>query len=159
MLFQYALIAMLLSTCSQDMLFFHHMQIARAHSIQKSCLVNLIIIIINYIQFNVVFQTAVLCQFAGGNGSDCDYATAFRALEERNSNDSMDELYDFIWDVTLLEYIVSMHAKRGELSRTRRALEIISRVEININNNEEILREARASRRSRFLRHLCSVFL
>jgi hypothetical protein len=32
----------------------------------------------------------------------------------------MDELYDFIWDVTLIEYIVSMHAKRGEVSRKRR---------------------------------------
>ena len=104
-------------------------------------------------------QTAVLCQFAGGSGSDCDYATAFRSLEERNSCDAMDELYDFIWDVTLLEYIASMHAKRGELSRKRRALDIISKVETNINNNEEILRAARATRRAAFLRYLCSVFL
>jgi integrator complex subunit 8 len=71
----------------------------------------------------------------------------------------MDELYDFIWDVTLLEYIVSMHAKRGEFSRKRIALDIITQVEININNNEEILREARATRRSAFMRYLCSVFL
>ena len=104
-------------------------------------------------------QAAVLCQFVGGNGGDCDYATAFRSLEERNSNDAMDELYDFIWDVTLLEYIVSMHAKRGEFSRKRIALDIITQVEININNNEEILREARATRRSAFMRYLCSVFL
>ena len=40
----------------------------------------------------------------------------------------MDELYDYLWDVTLLEYIVSMHAKRGEFSRKRRALDIITQV-------------------------------
>ena len=45
------------------------------------------------------------------------------------------------------------------LSRKRKALETISQLEINTNNNEEILREARATRRSAFLRYMAAAFL
>ena len=99
--------------------------------------------------------TVVLCQFV----SDSDYPTAFRSMEDRCSNDAMDDMYQFMWDVTALEYAVSMHTKRGELSRKKKALDTISQLEINTNNNEEILREARSSRRNAFLRYLSSVFL
>lgn len=101
--------------------------------------------------------TVVLCQFLGTDSAD--YPTAFRSLEDRGSNDCMDDMYPFLWDVTALEYTVSMHTKRGELSRKRKALETISQLEINTNNNEEILREARATRRSAFLRYMASAFL
>ena len=101
--------------------------------------------------------TVVLCQFLGTDSAD--YPTAFRALEDRGSNDCMDDMYPFLWDVTALEYTVSMHTKRGELSRKRKALETISQLEINTNNNEEILREARATRRSAFLRYMAAAFL
>ena len=40
--------------------------------------------------------TVVLCQFV----SDTDYPTAFRSLEDRSSNDAMDAMYQFMWDVT-----------------------------------------------------------
>ena len=101
--------------------------------------------------------TVVLCQFLGTDSAD--YPTAFRSLEDRGSNDCMDDMYPFLWDVTALEYTVSMHTKRGELSRKRKALETISQLEINTNNNEEILREARATRRSAFLRYMAASFL
>ena len=101
--------------------------------------------------------TVVLCQFLGTDSAD--YPTAFRSLEDRGSNDCMDDMYPFLWDVTALEYTVSMHTKRGELSRKRKALEAISQLEINTNNNEEILREARATRRSAFLRYMAAAFL
>jgi integrator complex subunit 8 len=101
--------------------------------------------------------TVVLCQFLGTDSAD--YPTAFRSLEDRGSNDCMDDMYPFLWDVTALECAVSMHTKRGEFSRKRRALETISQLEINTNNNEEILREARATRRSAFLRYMASSFL
>jgi len=99
--------------------------------------------------------TVVLCQFV----SDTDYPTAFRSLEDRSSNDAMDAMYQFMWDVTALEYAVSMHTKRGELSRKKKALDTIGQLEINTNNNEEILREARTSRRSAFMRYLASLFI
>lgn len=100
-------------------------------------------------------ESMVLCQYQ----SEVDYVTAFKALEERNSFDAMDSLYAFVWDVTILEYAVSMHNKKGEMSRKRKALETISQLEINTNNNEEILREAQAARRSSFLRYMAANYL
>lgn len=58
-------------------------------------------------------QSAILCQFL----DKADYATAFRCLQERSCNDAMDSLYPCIWDITLLEYIVHLHHKRGETQR------------------------------------------
>ncbi|CAG5956349.1 unnamed protein product [Menidia menidia] len=46
-------------------------------------------------------QVAVLCQFL----REVDYMTAFKALQEQNSHDAMDSFYDYIWDVTILEYL------------------------------------------------------
>ena len=71
----------------------------------------------------------------------------------------MDSLYPFLWDVTILEYAVSMHNKKGEISRKKKALDTISQLEINTNNNEEILREAQAARRSAFLRYMAANYL
>jgi integrator complex subunit 8 len=59
------------------------------------------------------FQSALLCQLL----EEIDYATAFRCLQERGCNDAMDSLYPFIWDVTLLEFIIQLHHKRGETQR------------------------------------------
>lgn len=100
-------------------------------------------------------ESMVLCQFQ----SEVDYVTAFKSLEERNGFDAMDGLYPFLWDVTILEYAVSMHNKKGELSRKRKALETISQLEVNTNNNEEILREAQAARRSSFLRYMAANYI
>lgn len=45
----------------------------------------------------------VLCQFF----DEPDYATAFKAIQEKTiSHDAMDLYYDYIWDITLLEYLV-----------------------------------------------------
>lgn len=58
-------------------------------------------------------QAAILCQFL----DEVDYATAFRCLQERSCNDAMDSLYQFMWDVTMLEFIIQLHHKRGETHR------------------------------------------
>ena len=90
---------------------------------------------------------------------DPDYTVCFKHLEERRSNDGMDLLYGNVWDVTVLEYAVSMHNKRGEQARRRKALEKIGSLEINTNNNIEILRETSNFKRSNFMRVLCLNFL
>lgn len=100
-------------------------------------------------------EAMILCQFQ----SEVDYVTAFKALEERNGFDAMDGLYEYLWDVTILEYAVSMHNKKGEMSRKKKALEMVSQLEINTNNNEEILREAQAARRSAFLRYMAANYI
>ena len=47
-------------------------------------------------------QVAVLSQFL----DEIDYATAFKALQERNTYDAMDTYYVCIWDISILEYLV-----------------------------------------------------
>jgi hypothetical protein len=91
--------------------------------------------------------------------SDVDYSTAFKCLEERGCNDVMDGIYDCLWDVTMLEYAVSMHTKRGELSRKKLTLEKVGSLEVNTNNNVEILRETSTCKRAKFLRVMCRHFL
>ena len=85
---------------------------------------------------------------------------SFKALEERTGcNDAMDVVYDSLWDVTILEYAVSMHTKRGEHSRRRHSLANIGALEVNTNNNVEILRETANLKRFSFMRALCKNFL
>ncbi|KAM6373255.1 integrator complex subunit 8 isoform 2-T2 [Alca torda] len=58
-------------------------------------------------------QVAILCQFL----REVDYKTAFKALQEQNSHDAMDSYYEYIWDVTILEYLTYLHHKRGETDK------------------------------------------
>ena len=91
----------------------------------------------------------------------------------------MDGVYDKLWDVTVLEYAVSMHTRRGDQSRKKLALEKVQMscdsfrerekdiivnfqvgsLEVNTNNNPEIQAENSASKRSKFLRVMCRHFL
>merc|ERR1739838_263215 len=87
---------------------------------------------------NCYTQAAILCQFQ----EVMDYATALRCLQERNCVDAMDAYYNCLWDVSLVEFIISMHQKRGEIQRRDQAMKIMGLLEINSNNNEEIQREA-----------------
>lgn len=67
-------------------------------------------------------QATVLCQFL----DEIDYGIVFKNLSEKSSNftDAMDAYYSCIWDTTLLEFIVNLHAKRGEHSRKLEAVGI-----------------------------------
>jgi len=87
-----------------------------------------------------------------------DYSVGFTQLEERQSNDAMDSLYPVLWDVTLLEYAVSMHTKRGEYARRRKALKQIGALEVNASNNVEILRAIQQEKSQSLLRTMCLHF-
>lgn len=65
-------------------------------------------------------QAAVLYQFM----DEIDYGTAFKCLSEKSINftDAMDAYYPCIWDVTMLEFIVNMHNKKGEHARKQQAV-------------------------------------
>ncbi|KAG8230393.1 hypothetical protein J437_LFUL009866 [Ladona fulva] len=94
---------------------------------------------------------AVLCQFL----EEVDYVTAFKSLGERGGStaDAADaHLASCVWDITLLEFLVHLHAKRGEIQRKQQAIKVIGLLELNSNNNEEIQREAANIRKARFLR-------
>ncbi|EDW00928.1 integrator complex subunit 8 [Drosophila grimshawi] len=102
-------------------------------------------------------QATVLCQFL----EEIDYGIVFKNLSEKSSNftDAMDAYYSCIWDTTLLEFIVNLHAKRGEHSRKLEAISMMGTLELNANNNEEIRRESAMVRKSRFLRALAKQYL
>lgn len=103
-------------------------------------------------------QAAVLCQFL----EETDYATAFKSLGDVKSSscsDSMDSYYNCIWDITILEFLVHLHSKRGEHQRKHQAMRVLGLLELNANNNKEIQREAANLRKSRFLRALARQFV
>lgn len=76
-----------------------------------------------------------------------------------NAVDSMDAYYSCIWDGTLLEVAVALHARRGEGGRRARAVTAIGALELNANNSEDIQREAAAIRRARLLRALTNQYV
>ena len=45
-----------------------------------------------------------------------------------STGDAMDGVYDKMWDVTVLEYAVSMHTRRGDQSRKKLALEKVNKI-------------------------------
>ncbi|XP_076035651.1 integrator complex subunit 8 isoform X2 [Oratosquilla oratoria] len=106
-------------------------------------------------RLNCYTQAAILCQFL----ETIDYSTALRCLQERNSVDAMDAYYNCLWDVTLIEFIINMHQKRGEIQRRDKAMAVIGLLELNSNNNEEIQREAAKVRKHRFLRAMAKQYL
>ena len=88
-----------------------------------------------------------------------NYALAFKALSERNCNDSCDDLYECIWDTTLLEFLINLHHRRGEVERKTKAVQLMGQLEINSNNSEPVLKEAADLRRGRLLRIFARTYL
>lgn len=100
-------------------------------------------------------QAALLCQLM----DEPDYGAAFKSLNERQCQDSCDSLYEHVWDVTLLEFLVHLHSRRGELESRQKALRCMGLLELNASNNEEIQREAANLRRGHFLRVMARQYL
>ncbi|XP_029447593.1 integrator complex subunit 8 isoform X1 [Rhinatrema bivittatum] len=99
-------------------------------------------------------QVAILCQFL----REVDYKTAFKALQEQNSHDAMDSYYDYIWDVTILEYLTYLHHKRGETDKRQIAIKAIGQTELNANNPEEVLQFAAQRRKKKFLQAMAKLY-
>jgi len=78
------------------------------------------ITIVSVICFSVcmISQAVVLCQFL----TEVDYSMAFGMAHEKTTNDSSDSLYGFIWDLTVLEFLINLHAKRSETSKRLQAV-------------------------------------
>uniref|UniRef100_A0A8C1HSD6 Integrator complex subunit 8 n=1 Tax=Cyprinus carpio carpio TaxID=630221 RepID=A0A8C1HSD6_CYPCA len=100
-------------------------------------------------------QVAVLCQFL----REVDYMTAFKALQEQNSHDSMDSFYDYIWDVTILEYLTCILFKEDPISdQHESAIKAIGQTELNSSNPEEVLQLAAQKRKKKFLQALAKLY-
>ncbi|XP_072936114.1 integrator complex subunit 8 [Epargyreus clarus] len=102
-------------------------------------------------------QAAALAQLP----DEPDYAAAFKCFAEKTNNacDAMDAYYGCVWDGTLLEVAVALHARRGEGGRRARAVRAAGALELNANNSEDIQREAAATRRARLLRALTNQYV
>lgn len=100
-------------------------------------------------------QAVALCQMT----KNLNYTIAFKQLNERVCNDCCDDIYECIWNVTLLEYIINLHTKRGEIERRTKVIQLIGQLELNENNPEDILREAEHVRRGRFFRIMSNKYL
>uniref|UniRef100_UPI00398F28C5 integrator complex subunit 8 isoform X2 n=1 Tax=Pristiophorus japonicus TaxID=55135 RepID=UPI00398F28C5 len=99
-------------------------------------------------------QVAILCQFL----REVDYMTAFKALQEQNSHDAMDSYYDYIWDITILEYLTHIHHKRGETDKRQIAIKAIGQSELNSSNPEEVLHLAAQKRKKKFLQAMAKLY-
>ena len=55
----------------------------------------------------------ILCQFL----SKTDYVVAFAMSSTSFSSEAWSGLYEFVWDVTILEYLVNHHTAKGELAK------------------------------------------
>lgn len=102
-------------------------------------------------------QAAILCQFL----DETDYGLAFKSITEKtySFSDAMDAYYGCIWDVTLLEFIINMHSKKGEHKRKLQAISYMGLLELNANSNDEIKREAATARKVKFLRSLAKQYM
>uniref|UniRef100_A0A4W6DU11 Integrator complex subunit 8 n=1 Tax=Lates calcarifer TaxID=8187 RepID=A0A4W6DU11_LATCA len=101
-------------------------------------------------------QVAVLCQFL----REVDYMTAFKALQEQNSHDAMDSFYDYIWDVTILEYLTQYIQYYLQFITEKRqiAIKAIGQTELNTSNPEEVLQLAAQKRKKRFLQAMAKLY-
>ena len=90
---------------------------------------------------------------------EVNYQLVFKALGEKICYDSCDDLYDCIWDLTILEFLVNMHCKRGEVDRKTKVVRMIGQLELNANNVEEIRLEASNVRRGKFFRYMAKKYL
>lgn len=100
-------------------------------------------------------QVAVLCQYL----DEPDYSTAFKALQERNVYDAMDSYYSCIWDVSILEFLVHIHTRKGEMDKRQAALRALSQMDLNSNNPDQIQKRAVHIRKTKFLRALAKQYL
>lgn len=100
-------------------------------------------------------EAVTLCQMS----KNMNYTIAFKQLNERVCNDCCDDIYECIWNITLLEYIIHLHSRRGEIERRTRVTQLIGQLELNENNPEHILREAEHVRRGKFFRILANKYL
>lgn len=67
---------------------------------------------------SILSQAMILCQFL----TEVDYSTAFGMAQEKVTTDAGDSLYGFIWDLTILEFLINLHTKRGEFNKRQQAV-------------------------------------
>ncbi|KAH3776816.1 hypothetical protein DPMN_178249 [Dreissena polymorpha] len=71
----------------------------------------------------------------------------------------MDSYYVCIWDISILEYLVHLHSKRGEMDKRQSAMRALTQLDLNSNNPEDIIQRAVQIRKRKFLRALAKQYV
>ena len=73
--------------------------------------------------------------------------------------DAMDAYYCCLWDVSVLEFLVHLHTRKGQMDKRQAALRALSQMDINSNNPDQIQKRAIHVRKTKFLRALAKQYL
>jgi hypothetical protein len=89
------------------------------------------------LQLNKYTQAALLTQILATTN---DYSNAFRFLQDKMNlnSDDMDALYDYIWDLTLLEYLTNLNHVRGYKTKARKLIKLCNKETNNASNLNEL---------------------
>ncbi|CAF4629455.1 unnamed protein product [Rotaria sp. Silwood1] len=79
-------------------------------------------------------QVACICQLL----PTPDYNIIFKTLQENYMNDDIDDYYECIWDLALLESLINNLNIRGYEDKKRLAIRICKQKDLNGNNSDEI---------------------
>lgn len=101
-------------------------------------------------------HAALLCQYL----PVIDYNTAFKCLQEKTSLDDMDDLFEDVWDITLLEFIVYINSQRMYNSKRDIGIKLCSTANINVSNpNDVTQRTIEMKRNSFFIKLIQNYFM
>ncbi|CAF0773979.1 unnamed protein product [Didymodactylos carnosus] len=79
-------------------------------------------------------QVACLCQLL----NQPDYNIIFKTLQENfNLNDDIDDYYDCVWDLALMEILINNLHVRGYEDKKKLAIRVCKQKELNGNNSDE----------------------
>ena len=89
------------------------------------------------LRLNKHTHAALLSQIIENN----DYQLIFKSLQERTipTTDEMDDAYNCLWDISLIEFLTYLNASRGFIDKRNICLKLCSSTSINAANPNEIL--------------------
>jgi hypothetical protein len=85
--------------------------------------------------------------------------TAYRSLQQAFSQGWIEECHDYLWDISILEFIIKLYTKQGQYEKRSFAVKVINQAELNSCNLPEVLSQAAQFRKSKFFRLLANQLL
>jgi integrator complex subunit 8 len=105
-------------------------------------------------------HAAVMCQMLLNNN---EYTAAFRYLQEGNvlvpTADDTDMIYDCIWDMALLEYLVNLNTIRGYMNKKCLLMKLIAMQNVNASNPSETYAKTVEFKKARMFQKLVYYYL
>jgi hypothetical protein len=113
----------------------------------------------SFVNLNKHTQAALMCQLLSNSN---DYSAAFRYLQDSNvvhpTMDQMDQMYDCVWDMALLEYLTNLNAIRGYLEKKNALVKLIAMHNINPSNPNEVYSKTVECKKARLFQRLVDYY-